>query len=67
MKPITIWKKYNDKAKDFKHNHIEDGYVSCFMLDNPIGKFKEQTKAWSTGIWQATYGFLNDKYTVVRL
>lgn len=61
MKPITVWKKFNEKEQQWEHNHIQDGHV---IGDKPTGT-KEQTAAWAKGTWVFFHKHL-DSNQVIR-
>ena len=61
MKPVTIWKKYDEKLKQFVHNHIEDGHA---LTDSPTPVTEYQKKVWANSKWQKEYGFLQESRVV---
>jgi hypothetical protein len=64
MKPITIWKRFDDKTRRFEFNHIEDGHISPLIREpKPIGTY--QRKAWKNALWVHFPARLNDQNEVV--
>lgn len=64
MKEITVWKRLNIEQETMEHNHIEDGHVPL-SLKIPVGKFKDQTKNWKSGIWEKRLTYLDENNTIV--
>ncbi len=58
MTHITIWSRWNNKTKEFDHNHIEDGWVET---DTPMPKSDLQKASWKDATWQRTYGTLESR------
>lgn len=59
MKPITIWKRFNDVTRRFEHNHVEDGYAPSEQRV-PAGKFEHQTRDWANGLWVKFYAHIEN-------
>jgi len=66
MKKITIWKRLNLETDLMEHNHIEDGHVPL-NLKVPIGKFINQTKSWSSRIWEKEIAYLDKNNKIMRI
>ncbi|MBI1423113.1 MAG: hypothetical protein GC149_06580 [Gammaproteobacteria bacterium] len=49
-KIITVWERYNDNAKSWEHNHIEDGFDE--NAEQPTPKGSVQEKSWPGGKWR---------------
>ena len=47
---ITIWEIYNKTKKEFKFNHISDGYDE--NLIKPHSDIPKQKKAWNGSEWK---------------
>jgi hypothetical protein len=51
MKPVTVWKTWNELERGWQHNHIEDGHVDALQTHpKPKGDFPLQ-KQWSKQAW----------------
>lgn len=58
--PVTVWKRWDDTAKQWKHNHIEDGHVPPEQqAPKPKGDFPLQ-RQWGKAGWLKTFGQLED-------
>lgn len=60
MKPfeeITIWERWNVKKKEFKHNHIIEGWSG---LEAPLPANQTQAKNWKGAKWNKKYGYLKE-------
>jgi len=55
---VTLWYK-----QKLEYNHLENGWSE---EDRPVGKFAEQRKSWSSGIWKRKHGYLIDGKVVER-
>lgn len=55
MEKITCWSRYNQKSRQYEHNHIEDGHTNA-VAPEPKNSF--QKSAWSNAKWKAEKGFL---------
>lgn len=54
----TVWKRYDQEEKKFKHNHLELGWA---LVDKPVGKFDHQTSSWRKGLWMKEHVMLVGK------
>jgi len=54
---VTVWYKYNNKRKEWEHNHIEDGWTFGSL---PTPQHENQVKAWKAGKWKRAWGFLEN-------
>lgn len=54
---VTVWYRYSNKEKEWKHNHIEDGWTFGSL---PTSKLDSQVKAWKGGKWKRAWGFLKN-------
>ncbi|MCK4897838.1 MAG: hypothetical protein KAS38_03620 [Anaerolineales bacterium] len=60
---VTVWYRYNNKKKEWEHNHIEDGWT---FTPIPNAQHESQVKAWKNGKWKRAWGFLeNGKVTEI--
>ena len=64
MKPITVWKRFDDYSRSFEHNHIEDGHV-VRPQDKPISAYPAVTKDWAGGLWVKKHGWLDQNNVVI--
>lgn len=51
---ITIWESWDSDKKEWRHNHIEDGFCAN---DHPTPKFPSQ-EAWKRQQWRKSWGIL---------
>lgn len=55
---ITVWERFNDKAKKWEHNHIVSGYNE--LLFSPVPNSEIQRKSWVKGYWRGYMAYLNN-------
>jgi len=61
---ITIWECQDEKTKEWKHNHIENGYDA--NATSPTPKYPLQEKAWKGSTWRGIEGHITCYYKVKR-
>lgn len=61
MKKVTAWSSYNKDTQEYRHNHIQNGWVE---EDAPIPKTQIQN-AWKNKTWKKEFCYLVD-HKVVR-
>jgi len=49
-KIITVWERYDENSKQWKHNHISNGYSADITY--PVSNSKTQKKSWAGGKWR---------------
>ena len=49
---ITVWKRLEDKAQVWGHNHISKGYDDNTTKPTPMGEL--QKKSWGRATWKGT-------------
>lgn len=57
MKEITIWERM-DRKKEFKHNHISDGFYKDELAPKAIDK--KQEKIWKNATWRKVKAYLEN-------
>ena len=60
-KPVTVWKRFDEKKEIWKHNHIEDGHVTGEV---PTPKTVEQAESWKSAYWWKQFGEIDNTGTV---
>lgn len=61
---ITIWESWNQKRGEWKHNHIEFGWMKTDK-PNPKTNSKEQ-KGWNGQKWKRELGWLINNVVKVK-
>lgn len=62
-KKITVWERWSHDHEDYRHNHIEDGWIGDSTGSThddgsaPIGT-EQQTANWAKGRWWNTHSYL---------
>ena len=56
MKPVTVWRRWNPKSKEWEHNHIEDGHASTVT---PTPRFPAQ-QTWNDSYWWRAHKWLTE-------